>query len=195
MSHGYSNWKTLNTSPNPGFSEILDARLSRRQMLKSAGALAMAGGLPLQFGGCATGGLRREGRLAFRGIAVSTADTVRVPQGYSTSVLYRWGDPAGSAAGMPAFRPDAGNSAAEQALQAGMHHDGIHYFPLPYGSDSSGHGLLVMNHEYTDDGLLHSDGFADWSAEKVRKAQNAHGCSVIEVRQQGGQWDVVLPSK
>jgi len=39
----------------------------------------------------------------------------------------------------------------------------------------------VINHEYTDDGLLHADGFADWSAEKVRKAQNAHGVSVIEV--------------
>ena len=195
MSHGYSNRKTLNTSANPDFSEILEARISRRQMLKSAVALAVAGGLPLQLGGCATGGLRREGRLGFKGITMSTADTVRVPQGYSTSVLYRWGDPIGSAAGMPAFKTDASNSAAEQALQAGMHHDGIHYFPLPYGSDSSGHGLLVMNHEYTDDGLLHSDGFANWSAEKVRKAQNAHGCSVIEVRQQGGQWNVVQPSQ
>lgn len=195
MSHGYSNRKTINTSANPGFSEILEARISRRQMLKGAVALALAGGLPLQLGGCATGGLRRDGRLGFKGITVSTADTVRVPQGYSTSVLYRWGDPVGSAAGMPAFKPDASNSAAEQALQAGMHHDGIHYFPLPYGAESSGHGLLVINHEYTDDGLLHPDGFANWSAEKVRKAQNAHGCSVIEVRQQGGQWNVVQPSK
>ena len=47
-----------------------------------------------------------------------------------------------------------------------MHHDGIHYFPLPYGSSNSARGLLVMNHEYTDDGLLHPDGFANWSAEK-----------------------------
>jgi secreted PhoX family phosphatase len=75
-----------------------------------------------------------------------------------------------------------------------MHHDGIHYFPLPYGSKSSSSGLLVMNHEYTDDGLLHADGFAHWSAEKVRKSQNAHGCSVIEVRSRDGQWEVVRPS-
>ena len=52
---------------------------------------------------------------------------------------------------MPAFRDDAGNSADEQAVQMGMHHDGLHYFPL----DGSRRGLLVMNHEYTDDGLLH----------------------------------------
>ena len=38
------------------------------------------------------------------------------------------------------------------ALQAGMHHDGMHYFPLPYGSQSSTRGLLAINHEYSDDG-------------------------------------------
>ena len=42
-----------------------------------------------------------------------------------------------------------------------------------------------MNHEYTDDGLLHPDGMKTWSAEKVRKAQAAHGVSVIEVELQG----------
>ena len=42
-----------------------------------------------------------------------------------------------------------------------------------------------MNHEYTDDGLLHADGMKTWSAEKVRKAQAAHGVSVIEVELRG----------
>ena len=73
-------------------------------------------------------------------------------------MLYRWGDPIGAAAGMPEFRPDASNTAAEQALQAGMHHDGMHFFPLPYGSGTSSHGLLAMNHEYLDEGLLFPDG-------------------------------------
>ena len=59
---------------------------------------------------------------------------------------------------------------ADQAVQMGMHHDGIHYYAL---DGSSTHGLLVMNHEYTDDGLLHPDGMKTWSAEKVRKAQAA----------------------
>ena len=31
---------------------------------------------------------------------------------------------------MPAFKPDASNSAAEQEAQMGMHHDGMHFFPL-----------------------------------------------------------------
>jgi hypothetical protein len=50
---------------------------------------------------------------------------------------------------------------------------------------SSTRGLLAMNHEYTDDGLLHSGGMASWSAEKVRKSQAAHGVSVIEVELKG----------
>jgi secreted PhoX family phosphatase len=180
---------------NPSFSAILETRLSRRSVLQGAGAFAALSALPVSFAGCATGSLRREAALGFKGVPVSTADAVIVPEGYSATVLYAWGDPIGHPSGSPAFKPDASNSAVEQALQAGMHHDGIHYFPLPYGSESSTHGLLAMNHEYTDDGLLHPDGFAGWSADKVRKAQNAHGASVIEVRLEGGRWRVVRPSK
>ena len=51
-----------------------------------------------------------------------------------------------------------------------------------------------MNHEYTDDGLLHADGMKTWTAEKVRKAQAAHGVSVIEVELKDGRWQVVRPS-
>ena len=102
--------------------------------------------------------------LGFTSVPVSTADTVVVPPGYAADVLYAWGDPISDG---PAFRPDASNTAAEQALQAGMHHDGLHFFPLPRGARESEHGLLAVNHEYTDDGLLHADGMEPWTAAKV----------------------------
>jgi hypothetical protein len=124
-------------------------------------------------------------------IAPSSEDVLRVPPEYEAKVLYRWGDPVGVASRMPEFRMDASNSAEEQALQAGMHHDGMHYFPL----QGSAHGLLAMNHEYLDEGLLFTDGQKTWSAEKVAKAQNAVGVSVIEVRLEQNQWQVVRPSK
>jgi secreted PhoX family phosphatase len=122
---------------------------------------------------------------------------VRVPDGYSVQLLYAWGDPISDG---PAFRADAGNSAGEQAEQAGMHHDGMHFFPwVVDGKPSSTHGLLCINHEYTDDGLLHPDGMADWSHEKTRKSQNAHGVSVIEVelKESGSEfrWQLVRPSR
>ena len=51
-----------------------------------------------------------------------------------------------------------------------------------------------MNHEYSDDGLLHPGGMADWSAEKVRKSQAAHGVSVTEIEWRGERWQAVRPS-
>ena len=173
--------------------DIVETAISRRQILKAAGALGVLTALPLA--GCASAPLAGRSTLGFTGIALSTEDAVRVPDGYSATVFYRWGDPIGHSSGSPAFRADGGNSADEQALQAGMHHDGIQYFPLPYGSKSSARGLLAMNHEYTDDGLLHPDGFAQWSAAKVRKSQNAHGVSVVEVALRDGRWEIVRPSR
>src|SRR5262245_46388223 len=122
-----------NPSPNRSFETVLAARYSRRQLL--AGGLVAAGAAFL-----GRSGLRPEparassGLLGFRGVPVSTADAVVVPPGYSADVLYAWGDPIGDG---PAFRPDATNTIADQERQAGMHHDAIHYFPLPLGGDSS----------------------------------------------------------
>ena len=76
-----------------------------------------------------------------------------------------------------------------------MHHDAIEFFPLAGGRAGSERGLLAINHEYTDDGLLHPDGMLTWTAEKVRKSQAAHGISVIEVRLEGNRWSIVRPSR
>jgi uncharacterized protein len=162
----------------------------RRRILK-AGLVAMVTGLPVW--GCATRETpSRAARplLDFTAVPISTADNVIVPPGYRAQVLYRWGDPVGIAGLQPDFRMDGGNSAADQALQAGMHHDAIEYFPLPSAS-----ALLAVNHEYTDDGLLHADGMNTWTAEKVRKSQAAHGVSIIEISQEKSQWKIVRPSR
>jgi hypothetical protein len=73
-----------------------------------------------------------------------------------------------------------------------MHHDGVEFFPF---EGSSSRGLIAINHEYTDDGLLHVGGFNNMSAEKVKKSQNAHGLSVYEVELKGGNWQMVRPSR
>jgi hypothetical protein len=142
-------------------------------------------------------GPARAGRplLGFKPIPISADDAVRVPDGYRADVLVAWGDPIGDARGMPAFRWDASNGAAEQELQSGTHHDGMSYFPLPLGSPDSAHGLLVTNHEYPDHALMFPDGTANWSLEKVRKSQAALGCSVQEIRLESGRWQLVRPSR
>lgn len=130
-------------------------------------------------------------RLGFKAVPPSLADRLVVPEGYVAEVIYAWGDPVGVPGAMPAWRPDASHSAAEQALQAGMHHDGMAFFPI-----DAKRGLLAVNHEYTDERLLHADGTAAWSAEKVRKSQAAHGVSIVELaRGRDGNWRIVRPSR
>jgi secreted PhoX family phosphatase len=159
---------------------------SRRQVLKAG----LAGMVSTIFPGCGTPGETGNALLGFAPVPLSVADDVSVPEGYRVQVLHRWGDPMGLAAGAPAFRFDGGNSAGEQALQAGMHHDAIELFPL-----ASGGALLAVNYEYTDDGLLHPDGMKTWSADKVRKSQAAHGVGILEISQQQGAWQVLAPSR
>jgi secreted PhoX family phosphatase len=174
---------------NPAEEGLSSLPLSRRQVLQGGVAAAVAAmfGLP----GCATAGAA----ASFKSVPVSKNDTLVVPEGYRADVLFAWGDPVGAAAGSPPFCFDASNSAAEQALQAGMHHDGMQHYPLPYGSNNAAGGLLAMNHEYHSDGLLFPDGAANWSAAKAAKAIAASGVSVIEIEQQGGSWRVVRPSR
>jgi len=181
-------------SPAPDDDRMPDA--GRRGLLKAAVAGTALGGLP--FAGCATStGTRWQGppALGFRSIAPMVDDTVRVPPGYQVRVLSAWGDPIGSPLGAPAFRQDGSNTAADQLLQSGMHHDAIEYFPLPFGSSQSSRALLAINHEYTDDGLLHVGGMEPWTAEKVAKSQAAHGVSILEVEATSKGWQVVNPSR
>jgi hypothetical protein len=163
---------------------------ARRQVLLGGLGLAAAG-VFAPLAGCAS--LAGSGpKLGFQSIPASSADALVVPEGYVAQAIAPWGEPLGIAgAAMPPLREDAASSAAEQALQMGMHHDGIHFYPL----DGNRRGLLVMNHEYTDDGLLHRDGMRTWTAEKVKKAQAAHGIAVIEIAQQDGRWQMVRPSR
>ena len=171
------------------FDEIVEQRCSRRALMR--GGLLTAGLALMRPLASVAAQVPGRPLLGFEGVPVSTADALVVPRGYVAEVLYAWGDPISTG---PAFRPDAGDGAAEQALQAGMHHDGIEFFPLPREGASSTHGLLALNHEYTDDGLLHPGGMTPWTAEKVAKAQAAHGVSVVEARLDGGRWQIVRPS-
>ncbi|MEN9514937.1 MAG: PhoX family protein [Burkholderiaceae bacterium] len=129
--------------------------------------------------------------ISFKSVeATQQANALVVPEHYEVQILLAWGDPVGVPGKMPLFRSDASNSAAEQALQAGMHHDGMHFFPLR----EKHKGLLVLNHEYVDHELLYPDGTKHWSRDKVLKSMAAHGVSIVEVRLKDRHWELVRPS-
>ena len=167
-------------------------RLLAAAIMGSAGAALSAAGIPLP--ACAANTGRATGVLdGFVSLPASSADEIRLSPGFSAKPLFVWGDPVSDG---PRARADASDSAAEQVQQAGMHHDGMHFFPFfENRQPSSTHGLLCINHEYTDDGLLHIGGMQDWNAGKVAKSKAATGVSVIEVRHDKNGWQVVRPSR
>ncbi|MDK1474228.1 PhoX family phosphatase [Streptomyces sp. 549] len=183
-----------NPSANRPFREVAAAALTRRDALRggtaaAAGFLALGtASLPGTAAAAPAPAASRPGRglLGFRQVPPGDADTVTVPDGYQVQVLIPWGTPIQPDG--PAWRKDASNSAAEQAQQIGMHHDGMHFFPLGGRSDR---GMLVLNHEYVQPALLYRDGDAEMTREKVAKGLAAHGVSAVEIARRGGRWQVV----
>ena len=201
--------EAVNPSTNEHFVDVVANAVTRRGFLKSglgAAALCFIGVPAVLRPGSAQAAVGTGPTLGFASVPFvpGGSDLLNIPPGYKLQILYAGGDPIGKAglpAGVPAWQGDGSEDAATQELQSGAHHDGMHFFPFPgrgagtVGGLSNVRGLLAMNHEYVDQGFLFSDGTANWSLAKIRKAQAAHGVSVIEVRRSAaGAWEVVRPS-
>jgi uncharacterized protein len=160
MAKDFSTMEDSNRSSNPSIHEVSDP--ARRTCC----AAAWPGGHRLLAPGWPAAPTGRQQPVAAcwasRACRVHRRHGDRGARGLQRAGDRAWGEPVGLSGENPAFRFDASNSAAEQETQLGMHHDGIHFF-APLTPESPQRGLLVMNHEYTDDGLLHADGMATWT--------------------------------
>ena len=195
MSKSISDKVVRNTANNPTFSAILEANLSRRTVMRGSlgSALAMFAGVSMS--ACGGGGDDDNGlKLGFDSLPTSMTDACVVPAGYVASVLGAWGTPLNDQAAP--WSKDGNNSSTDLLHSTGMHHDGMHFFPL---NGSSSEGLLVVNHEYIDEKALHPAGPTSVGgkrpAEEVRKEINAHGVAVMHIRKQGGKWEIIKNSK
>ncbi|MCB1468612.1 MAG: DUF839 domain-containing protein, partial [Rhizobiaceae bacterium] len=109
--------------------------------------------------------------------------------------LLRWGDPIFADA--PEFDP-LKQSAAAQAKQFGYNNDYVGYIPI---EGSAEHGLLVVNHEYTNPHLMFpglvtlAEGKVQMKQDQVDIEMAAHGGAIVEIRKEGGKWQVVKDGK
>ncbi|HSV69842.1 MAG TPA: PhoX family phosphatase [Methylibium sp.] len=213
-----------NDSANPSFSEVLDARLSRRSLLRGGvgtAAAAVLGGLGLSAcggGGDAVAategaqgaagqpyGLNPIRSLNFTPVAKSIADMVTVPAEYDYSVLIALGDPLDAAT--PNYKNDGTDTDFDH--RSGDHHDGMEYFGLSASGkerdvNGSKRGLLVMNHEATSHPggwrpsiFIHATGGTNTAvrpAAEVEKEFGIHGLAVVEVRKADGKFEYVRAS-
>jgi hypothetical protein len=189
----------VNPTCNRTIGEVIDARLSRRGMLRGLAAAAAAGALgSTLLDTTALAQAYGPSSFTFKELAKTLDQTHHIAEGYDAQILIRWGDKLVGEA--PAFEVNS-LSVAAQEKQFGYNCDFIAYMPLPAGSQSSDNGLLFVNHEYTNSNLMFAGLGAGRDAnQKVSKAQAevelaGHGASVVEVRRTNGQWRVVEGSR
>ncbi|WP_395004660.1 PhoX family protein [Undibacterium sp.] len=204
-----------NDTPNQHFSAVLDARLSRRSLLRG-GAASIASAFIGSSALSACGGSNNdtpvavvpevpkpvEKLLGFAPVAKSLADSVMVPAGYTASIIYALGDPL--TATTAAYKNDGTDTDYEN--RAGDHHDGMEWFGLSADGKASltsvERGLLGVNHEATTDEVrssffLHANGGTTTlprPASEVDKEVAIHGVAFVEVRKASGKWEYVKDS-
>jgi secreted PhoX family phosphatase len=182
-----------NQTEHPTFSEVAERALARRSVLKlgaTAGALTatgLASGMPLAAAAVAG---RSVGTWQFAPVPPNNHDRVTVPSGFRADVLISWGDRV--VKGAPAF--DVDHQTPESAAQQfGYNNDFVGVLPHPTKAQG---GLLVTNHEYTDEQLMFPTGAYD-SATIKQIAMASHGMSVVEIRRgpKAGSWERISPRR
>ncbi|MFC3326618.1 PhoX family protein [Mesorhizobium cantuariense] len=193
-----------NPTDNRTMGEIIAARFSRRGFLRGSLAVSAIAATvsPLALISADEARATEASAFAFDELEAGIDDKHHVAPGYDADVLLRWGDPL--FADSPEFDPTK-QSAQAQAKQFGYNNDYVGYLPI---DGSAEHGLLVVNHEYTNPHLMfpgivkivEKDGkksaeVAPLSKEQVDVEMAAHGGTIVEIRKDGGKWQVVRDGK
>ena len=205
----------LNPTRNATMGEIIAARFSRRGFLRGSMAVAAISATVSPIALLSASDAQAQGRVEgsvfdFSELTAGVDADHHVAQGYDADVLMRWGDKVFADA--PDFDPQ-NQSEAAQERQFGYNNDFVGFIPLDGADDR---GLLVVNHEYTNDHLMFpgivtirdveetaEDGTVTTTQEiavseadeaRVNIEMAAHGGTVIEIRKVDGKWQPVLDS-
>ncbi|MBY5667834.1 PhoX family phosphatase [Rhizobium leguminosarum] len=191
-----------NISANPTMGEIIGKRFSRRNFLQGSLAVsaiaATVSPIALMSADEARAADNKGSAFNFSEVAAGVDDKHHVAEGYDAEILLRWGDAV--LPGAPQFDP-AKQTADAQNKQFGYNNDYVGFIPL---EGSSEHGLLVVNHEYTNPHLMFPglvqvvDGKIKQGAlskEQVDVEMAAHGGTIVEIRKTEGKWQVVADGK
>ncbi|EKO3511911.1 PhoX family phosphatase [Vibrio fluvialis] len=163
------------------FSEMIEARLSRRRFLAGSAAVSAGAFLTLNPVAKAVAAKPQSSLLNFEPVPASTADMVVVPKGYKATPLMSWGDPIFADA--PAFDQSGKQDSRAQERQFGDNTDGMSFFPI-----SDDRAVMAINNEYTNYEYLFDHKGAAMTADDVRKAQAAVGVTVVEIVRKNGKW-------
>ena len=180
--------EVVNPSGNRTMQDVVRVAANRRDVVK--------GGMALAAGFLASNSVAqhppvvpfRPGLTDFTPLRRSdaTGPWPSISQDYQFDVLIPWGDPILKDG--PAFSYPA--DAQDQALQIGIGHDGMWFFPDADDPEAGNRkGMLAINHEFGRNthvlGKAAPESLAD-----VRCSQHAHGVSVVGIERAHGKWQV-----
>lgn len=173
--------------PATGFERTCARAIDRRGLLGAVLGFGASGFL-LGISGLVRPVVAAADRFGFAPVAASTADAVRVPDGFEARVLIAWGDPV-LEGGVP-FDPATRGSAASQARAMGDNNDGMELF------QRGGRTVLGVNNEYINRGIFwgNREGGRPANAEDIEKGMLAHGVTLVEIAEGAGGWQVVAGS-
>lgn len=187
-----------NLHDTPSLSELLHRKaLSRRRFLGSALTLTGGAALASQFkAGTALAHGVSHSSLTFGEIPKHLDTNHAVAKNYDVDVLISWGDHLHDD---DIFDPHD-LTPETQARQFGYNNDFLAFMPITRGGNESNHGLLCVNHEYTNRYLMFEGLTSEQEKSRINVAQarvemEAHGCSVVEIKKQGDQWNYVEGSR
>ncbi|MFK8017605.1 MAG: PhoX family phosphatase [Gammaproteobacteria bacterium] len=183
--------ESSNPSENRCFADVLNAQASRRAVV--GGTLSAAVSAMFANSAGAAGRLFREKAGTTRGklidftpvaVADGSGPWPSISPEYQWDVVIPWGEPIQPNGPTYQWPP----SAADQAQQIGIGHDGMAFFPL--FPDQNTNGMMCINHEFGRN--THVLGKpAPQSLDDVRVSQHAHGVSVVQLRKINGRWQTV----
>ncbi|SDP30457.1 hypothetical protein SAMN05428967_1534 [Phyllobacterium sp. YR620] len=189
-----------NPTDNPTMGEIIASRFSRRGFLKGSLAVSAIAATVSPMALMLADDARAEEKSAFvfEEVEAGIDQEHHVASGYDADVLLRWGDALFPDS--PEFDPK-NQSPEAQAKQFGYNNDYVGFIPI---DGSSEHGLLVVNHEYTNEHLMFPgivkvvEGkieVAPADQKRVDIEMAAHGGTIVEIKKVDGKWQVVKDGK
>ncbi|HEV7415989.1 MAG TPA: PhoX family phosphatase [Tianweitania sediminis] len=190
-----------NPTENPTMGEIIANRFSRRDFLRGSLAVSAIAATVSPVALMMADEARAQGAASafnFEEVEAGIDERHHVAAGYDADVLLRWGDPLFPDA--PEFDP-ANQTPEAQARQFGYNNDYVGFIPM---DDSQDRGILVVNHEYTNEHLMFPgivkvvDGKLEVTpADKKRVdiEMAAHGGTVVELVRENGKWRPVVEGK
>lgn len=172
-------------------SDLINKKISRREMLKASGKTAVflyAGAvLPEEFFNNSLFNKQKylNDEIPFKPILPSDEDRLILPDGYSFTIIRKWGDKI------------TGKS------DYGYNNDYVAYLPIDLleGGNNSDDGLLVVNHEFPSPLFINNYSDEDFEKGKLKTLREVNiekksvGISIFRVMRENGQWKFVNDEK